>query len=269
MVVRYQHTTARGEYTLHLEFATEEDRDVWIQEVTKISEDIGGLIRHGDHNCREGYSDFRDEAKEVHFPIIRDFMERWGRKRVPQEVVMGTRYLEGENDTPEEEMLFGPPPPITPKKPKAKKAKKAKKEDDHDEDDEVPEEERIARSLAIATQRPLKEVKEALARGEDKGKDVDAIVTLEAVGYSIVGGKIPNAKDIPCDSDDSSCSEHEQEKVSRILLETANGVDESLDEEEEEEDSSSEDDDPSKQLNFRVYNDRKAAKTNNDSGEEK
>ena len=253
MVVRYQHTTARGEYTLHLEFATEEDRDVWIQEVTKISEDIGGLIRHGDHNCREGYSDFRDEAKEVHFPIIRDFMECWGRERVPQEIVVGTRYLEVENDTPEEEMLFGPPPPTTPKKPKAKKAKK---EDDHDEDDEVPEEERIARSLAIATQRPLKEVKEALARGEDKGKDVDAIVTLEAGGYSIVGGKIPNAKDIPCDSDDSSCSEHEQEKVSRILLETATGLEESIDD--EEQDSSSEDDDPSRPLNFRVYNNRKS-----------
>ena len=102
----------------------------------------------------------------------------------------------------------------------------------------------------------MKEVKEALARGEDKGKDVDAIVTLEAGGYSIVGGKIPNAKDIPCDSDDSSCSEHEQEKVSRILLETATGLEESIDD--EEQDSSSEDDDPSRPLNFRVYNNRKS-----------
>ena len=105
MVVKYQHTTNRGEYTIDLEFRDEEAKKNWITEFMVLCCEISNLIeayRFKDLDVDE----FRRTAQEQ-VRCVRSFTEKWGKEKTPREIIRATRFLESYLNVPTDHRVFG------------------------------------------------------------------------------------------------------------------------------------------------------------------
>ena len=104
MVVKYLHTTNRGEYSLSLEFPDAKAKADWLFGVEHISADVSDTLFEVQKGWLYDYEVRLAHQDSIFY--IRKFTEKWGMDKVPYEVIRATRYLEGQLQVPARDRVF-------------------------------------------------------------------------------------------------------------------------------------------------------------------